>query len=107
MAASNPSEVSDGAFDPEEEKESQTRSAAETAWRLQQPPAWKVQLASIADSREENNRTRQAAWPPKRQVVYQIYVSASNTAANVVLILGTRDQRADGGYTRITDLKLQ
>ncbi|HEX4769664.1 MAG TPA: DEAD/DEAH box helicase [Bryobacteraceae bacterium] len=107
MAAPNSPEIRDGAFDPEEEKESEAPSAAETAWRLQQPPAWKVQLAAIADTREQKNRTRQAAWPPKRQVVYQIDVPASNTAGTVVLILGTRDQRADGGFTRVADLKLQ
>jgi superfamily II DNA or RNA helicase len=105
MAAPKPPDFRETAPDPEEQTGS--RSAEDLAWRLQQPPAWKVQLISIADTREQNNRARHTAWPPKRQIVYQIDIGASNLAGNIVLVLGTRDQRADGSYSRVADLRLQ
>ena len=70
------------------------------------PPAWKIQLERIANSRNQEPDSRHA-WPDKRQILYVLEVSSSQSAGQLVISLCSRDRRKDGSYGRIVPASVQ
>ena len=71
-----------------------------------EPPRWKRRLAAMASARAIPYYA-QAVWPSKRQIVYQVDPVRSFHASGLVLLIGSRDRKADEQWGRTSPLKLR
>jgi superfamily II DNA or RNA helicase len=71
-----------------------------------EPPAWRKHLATVTSFASQAAEPREK-WAAKKQIVYQIDVRASIAANGLVLVLGSRDIKADGSYSRVVDLRIK
>jgi SNF2-related domain/Helicase conserved C-terminal domain/Bacterial SNF2 helicase associated/SWIM zinc finger len=85
------------------------------AFRLQAPvgprgpapriPSWRAQLDGIVQ--ELLTAPPPAAWPAKRELAYVVDVPASLDESIVVLMIGVRERKVSGGWTRLKGLRLK
>lgn len=71
------------------------------------PPAWKSRIDEITGLLSSEGARLVRGWPSKREVVYVVDIGASLEARCLVLQLGSRDRRSDGGWARLRGLGLK
>ena len=77
------------------------------------PPAapkergWQKRITEISEAAATPASFGAESWPAKRQVVYFVDVTASLTAACLILSLASRDRKLNGAWTRSKTLSLR
>ncbi|MDQ2839883.1 MAG: DEAD/DEAH box helicase [Acidobacteriota bacterium] len=71
------------------------------------PPVWRKQVADLLTTSAQEDTLRSNAWPAKKEIVYQVDASTTSVANRLILLLGSRDLKADGGFSRVSPLKLK
>jgi len=97
-------------FDEEEDEQEDSAQLTFDALRRRPPalpppprqPTWKTRLAAIAPAPPQTR-----GWPPAREILYLVDLTASITAGHPVLCLRARDRKANGGYSKLSPLRLQ